>query len=136
MSSATQDMEQALLATLNILFVEDADFTREALAYYLKRRFNRVDVAGNGQKGLALFQANHYDVVLTDVMMPVMDGLEMARRIKELAPTIPLIVISAFSDQESRARATEAGADDFLAKPLYPESVCETIYKCVAAARQ
>jgi len=136
MSNATPDIEQALFATLNLLYVEDADFTREALAYYLKRRFKRVDVAGNGQKGLDLFQANQYDVVLTDIMMPVMDGLEMARQIKALNPAIPVIVISAYSDQESRKNAAEAGADEFLAKPFYPEDVCESVYKCVMAYRQ
>lgn len=136
MTNVTPDMEQALFATLSILYVEDADFTREALAFYLKRRFKRVDVAGNGQKGLALFQANHYDVVLTDVMMPIMDGLEMARQIKALNPAVPVIVISAYSDDASRKRAAEAGTDEFLPKPFYPEKVCEAIYKCVMASRQ
>lgn len=124
MSNATPDIEQALFATLSLLYVEDADFTREALAYYLKRRFKHVDVAGNGQKGLDLFRESHYDVVLTDVMMPVMDGLEMARQIKALKPEVPIIVISAYSDPESRKLAAEAGADEFLAKPFYPEKVC------------
>lgn len=136
MKMSTPDIEQALFATLNLLYVEDADFTREALAYYLKRRFKRVDVAGNGQKGLDLYQEKRYDVVLTDVMMPVMDGLEMARQIKTLNPTVPVIVISAYSDQESKDRAVEAGADDFLAKPFYPEKVCESVYKCIMAYRQ
>jgi CheY-like chemotaxis protein len=136
MSDVTPDIERALFATLNLLYVEDADFTREALAYYLKRRFKRVDVAGDGQEGLARFQANPYDVVLTDVMMPVMDGLEMTRQIKALNPVIPVIVISAYSDQGSRQRATEAGVDEFLVKPFYPEKVCESIYKIITAKRQ
>ncbi len=135
MSNANPDIDPALFATLNILYVEDADFTREALAYFLKRRFQRVDITGDGQKGLALFQANQYDLVLTDVMMPVMDGLEMARRIKALNPAVPVIVISAYSDQESRQRAADAGVDDFLVKPFYPEMVCEAIYKCIMAKR-
>ena len=136
MSNATPDDEQALFATLSVLYVEDADFAREALAYYLKRRFKRVDIAGNGQRGLEIFRENQYDVVLTDVMMPVMDGLEMARQIKTLNPAVPIIVISAYSDQESRKRADEAGADEFLAKPVYPEKVCEAVYQCVMANRQ
>lgn len=136
MSNAIPDIDRALFATLNVLYVEDADFTREALAYYLKRRFNRVDVAGNGQKGLAMFQAKQYDVVLTDVMMPLMDGLEMTRQIKALNPAVPVIVISAHSDQETRQRAAEAGVDEFLVKPFYPEKVCETINKFVTAQRQ
>jgi len=133
MSNATPDIDRALFATLNVLYVEDADFTREALAYYLKRRFNQVDVAGNGRRGLELFQANKYDVVLTDVMMPLMGGLEMTRQIKVLNPAVPVIVISAYSDQDTQQRAAEAGVDEFLVKPFYPEKVCETINKCVTA---
>lgn len=135
MSNATPEIERELFANLSLLYVEDADFTREALGYYLKRRFQRVDITGDGQKGLTLFRANRYDVVLTDVMMPVMDGLEMARQIKALNPAVPVIVISAYSDQESRQRATEAGVDEFLVKPFYPEKVCEAIFQCVTAKR-
>lgn len=136
MNNSAAEIDRALFATLNILYVEDADFTREALAYYLKRRFNRVDVAGNGKKGLEMFQANPYDVVLTDVMMPVMDGLEMTRQIKALNPAVPVIVISAYSDEEIRKRAAEAGVDEFLVKPFYPEKVCEIVNKYVTAQRQ
>lgn len=136
MNNAAAEIDRALFATLNVLYVEDADFTREALAYYLKRRFNRVDVAGNGKKGLDMFQANKYDVVLTDVMMPVMDGLEMTRQIKALNPAVPVIVISAHSDQDTKQRAAEAGVDEFLVKPFYPEKVCEVVNKHVAAQRQ
>lgn len=136
MNNTTPEIDRALFATLNVLYVEDADFTREALAYYLKRRFNQVDVAGNGKKGLDMFQANKYDIVLTDVMMPVMDGLEMTRQIKALNPAAPVIVISAHSDQETKQRAVEAGVDEFLVKPFYPENICETINKCIVAQRQ
>jgi CheY-like chemotaxis protein len=136
MNNTVAEIDRALFATLNILYVEDADFTREALAYYLKRRFNQVDVAGNGKKGLEMFQANPYDVVLTDVMMPVMDGLEMTRQIKALNPAVPVIVISAHSDQDTKQRAAEAGVDEFLVKPFYPEKVCEVVNKYVTAQRQ
>lgn len=124
----TPDIELSLLATKTILYVEDADFTRESLAYYLKRYLQRVDVAGDGKKGLALFQQNPYDLVLTDISMPVMDGLEMTRQIRVTHPHLPVIVITAHSDDQNRQAAREAGASDFLVKPLFPEAVRRAIY--------
>lgn len=130
-----QDIDLSLLVTKNILYVEDADFARESLAYYLKRYLNRVDVAGDGKKGLDLFHNNAYDLVLTDISMPVMDGLEMTRQIRATHADLPVIVITAFSDDENRQAAVTAGATEFLSKPLFPEHVRDAIYHCLNKRR-
>lgn len=135
MTIETPAYDRELLRTLNVLCVEDVDFSRESLAYYLKRRCARVDLAHNGQAGLEMFQANSYDVVLTDLLMPVMDGLEMAQRIKALDPNMPVIVLTAHSDDETRRKAAELGVDSFIAKPFFPEKVAEEIYRCAAAKK-
>jgi len=136
MENSQQEIDLALLATLRLLYVEDADFARESLAYYLKRYFGKVDVAGDGKKGLALFQAHPYDLVLTDISMPVMDGLEMTRQIKAIKPDMPVIVISAHSEEAMRQDAAAAGVADFLIKPLFPEQVKAAIYHCIMKHRQ
>lgn len=121
------------LSTLTVLYVEDSDFSRESLAYYLSRRCKKVDMAQDGQMGLDMFKSNRYDVVLTDVKMPVMDGFEMARRIKALNKNIPIIVITAHNEPETVETANAAGVDSLIFKPFLPEKVTEEIYRCTTA---
>lgn len=135
MINAAQNYDRELLGTLNVLYVEDADFAREALAYYLKRRCKTVDVASNGKIGLEMFQTHRYDVVLTDIRMPVMDGLEMARSIKSIDKDVPVIVITAHAEIANTTLAEEIGVNDFIRKPVYPERVTEAICKCVQAVQ-
>lgn len=125
-------VDYPFLRTLKVLFVEDGDLAREALAYYLKRRFKAVDVAGNGRDGLEMFKANHYDVVLTDIVMPVMDGLDMARQIKAIDADMPIIILTAHSDAHHALLAKEIGVASIINKPVYPELVVEEIFRCVA----
>lgn len=127
--------DREFLRTLDVLYVEDIDYSRESLAYYLQRRCKRIDIAPDGKKGLELFERNHYDVVLTDVRMPVMDGLEMLKLIKASKKDVPVIVITALSDEETLQRAMEIGADGFITKPFFPERITEEIYKCTARNR-
>lgn len=135
MTITTPDLDREFLRTVNVLYVEDVDFSRESLAYYLQRRCNRVDIAGDGKTGLEMFSNNQYDVVLTDVRMPVMDGLEMLQHIKSAKKDVPVIVITALSDEETRTRAMAMGADSFITKPFFPENIAEEIYKCTRRNR-
>ena len=125
-------VDYPFLGTLKVLFVEDGDLAREALAYYLRRRFKAVDVAGNGRDGLAMFKANHYDVVLTDIIMPVMDGLDMSRQIKAIDAKVPILILTAHSDAHHVSLAKEIGVASLIKKPVYPELVVEEIFKCLA----
>jgi CheY-like chemotaxis protein len=83
-----------------ILFVEDDPLTREQMADLLRQRFNRLQVAGNGEEGLSLYRQMKPDIVITDILMPVMNGSEMTRRIRELDPDARIIVITAFSEKD------------------------------------
>lgn len=123
------EIDRDFLRSLDILYVEDADFTREALAYYLKRKFNRVVVASDGAEGLACARNHGFHAVLTDITMPRMDGLEMTRRIKAETPGLPIIVITAHSEPEMAETARQAGADSLILKPFLPEQVAAEIYR-------
>lgn len=134
-NAASPKIDIEYLGTLAVLYVEDAEMTREALAYYLRRRLGRLDVAGNGKEGLALFDNNHYDLVLTDIRMPFMDGLEMAKSIKAARPDIPVIVLTAHGEADYVARAEAIGIERYLKKPVLPEKLTQEIHDLMQARR-
>lgn len=129
MNDLTPTIDTDFLRTLSVLYVEDEEEVRTALTKFLRRRFNRVDVAENGALGLDLFHSDGYDVVVTDVKMPVMDGLEMAKRIKSQREEVPVIVVTAYNETDYFLRAIEVGVDRYVKKPVDPNLLIEAIYK-------
>jgi len=99
-----------------ILIVDDEAVIRDLCSRALKGY--EIIQAGNGQDALALFDKINIDVVLTDVMMPGMDGIELLKKIKEKEPTIVVIVMTGFSEKDVILNALKADADDFVSKPL------------------
>lgn len=125
-----------LLRTLTLLYVEDEEDVRTELARFLGRRFARVDVAANGEEGLALFRTRGgYDVVVTDVRMPVMDGLAMAAAIKSIEREVPVIVITAYNEMDYFVRAIEIGIDRYITKPVIPALLLEAISRSALVHR-
>ena len=80
---------------LKVLFVDDEDDVRDGTASLLKKIFTTVVICSNGKEGLDTFENGNFDVVLTDVLMPIMDGIEMATKIKEINPDIFIIFLTA-----------------------------------------
>lgn len=103
-----------------IMLVDDNIEFREYLREDLRHKVRNVIVAGNGQEALDLLQGEHVDIVLSDVMMPVMDGFELCRRIKagDAGYVIPVILQTARSDENSRILGLKNGADGYLVKPF------------------
>jgi CheY-like chemotaxis protein len=102
-----------------VLLVEDDPDTRQMYAQWLEFFGFNVAQAGNGLEGVESARRVHPDVVLMDVAMPKMDGLEATRRLKHDPQTadVPVVILSAFASPQDRKRAFDAGADEFLAKP-------------------
>lgn len=103
-----------------LLIIDDYVITRETLTALLSKSGYEIKCASSGAEGLELASELNPDVVLLDVMMPVMDGFEVCRKLRSdpnLAE-IPIIMITALDDQDSRLMGLEAGADDFLSKPF------------------
>jgi putative two-component system response regulator len=123
-ASAAED----LLRHISLLYVEDDDEIRAQLAKFLGRRVKKLDTAANGREGLALFESGQHDVVVTDIKMPEMDGLEMAARIKSSYRDVPIIVITAFSERDYLMRAIELGIDRYVTKPIDPDALVAAIY--------
>ncbi|MGY2258351.1 ATP-binding SpoIIE family protein phosphatase [Pseudomonas sp. SDO55104_S430] len=110
---------QAVLESLTILIAEDSAADRMLLSSIVRRQGHQVLTAGNGAEAVEAFRQQRPQLVLMDAMMPVMDGFEAARQIKELAgeTLVPIIFLTSLSESEALARCLEVGGDDFLAKP-------------------
>jgi two-component system, cell cycle response regulator DivK len=103
-----------------LLFVEDNLDIRRLLVKRLKRRGFEIVEADNGEEGVQKARSEHPDLILMDMAMPVMDGLEATTRIRQEAEieAIPIIALTAFSDDGKRKAAMEAGCNDYVTKPI------------------
>ncbi len=101
----------------NLLIIDDEPVIVESLAYSLRRENYEVSIAENGPDALELFDKTHYDLVVLDLMLPGMDGLEVCRRLRAKS-TVPIIMLTARSDEVDKILGLEIGADDYLPKPF------------------
>jgi CheY-like chemotaxis protein len=110
---------QSVFEPLTVLIAEDSAADRLLLSTIVRRQGHAVLTASNGAEAVALFEQQRPQLVLMDAMMPVMDGFEAARQIKQLAgeTLVPIIFLTSLTESEALARCLDAGGDDFLAKP-------------------
>ena len=106
------------LKSLSVLYVEDDLATREELAEILAEWVGTLHVASNGQEGLDIFLRDRPDIVLTDIQMPVLNGLAMSSEIRRTVPGQPIVVISAYNDMEFLFRAIDIGINHYVTKPI------------------
>lgn len=102
---------------ISILYVEDEAATREQVSHVLTSRGYRLTIAENGEQGLALYRELSPDIVLTDIMMPRLNGLEMARGIRALSQEVQIACMTAFSDTSCLIDAIDIGINQFVLKP-------------------
>lgn len=122
-------MNYELLKTLKILIVEDEKRLAQLLKDAISDSFFSVVIAKDGNEGLKKFKSFKPDIIITDIMMPVCDGLDMTIKIKKLDENIPIIVLSAHSDKEQLLKAIDIGINKYFIKPFDPEEVIEHINK-------
>lgn len=114
---------------LKVLYVEDDATLRQELQLLLCDIFSLVDVASNGEEGLKKIDETHFDVIITDIRMPVMNGIEMISVLKEKYPHLPIIVISAHNDSEYLLELINLGIEHFIAKPIKSEQLFGVLHK-------
>jgi len=112
---------------LTILIVEDDKEAREALVSMVQLDFKHVYEAENGCEGLSLFQKFKPDIILTDIQMPCMNGLEMIKEIREGSNDILAIFISAYSDVETMLQAIDLKIDAYIVKPFLYKDILKKI---------
>ena len=115
--------------TTPILCVEDDTVTRKVLVKTLEARFDQVLVAKDGEQGLEMFLQHRPSLVITDIRMPVRDGISMAREIKTCAPSTKIIVITSYGSADLLLAAIEIGVTDYILKPLSPDRIYEAVDK-------
>jgi len=115
----------------SVMIVDDAAFMRLNLKNILKDSYEIIGEAKNGQEAVEMYQELTPDIVTMDITMPVMDGLEAIRTIKNIDPDSKIIVCSAMGQQKMIIAAIEAGAKDFIVKPFKEERVIAAIKKFI-----
>lgn len=113
-----------------VLVAEDNDSNYLLMTYVLKRYY-QFERAKNGLEAVELVEKGGFDIVLMDVKMPGMDGLEATKIIKEAHPELPIVALTANAFDSDRQEALDAGCDYFLSKPLSSELCLNTIKKFV-----
>ena len=119
----------------NILLADDNQFVQQAMQALLNRHGWLVTIAGNGQEAVAAASRAQFDIVLMDVQMPVLDGLEATREIRQMASnqTLPIIGLSATATESERAACLESGMTDLIAKTTKPDQLIALINAHVRA---
>ncbi len=114
---------------IKVLYVEDNEEVRTETLNLLKQLFNTVEVAANGKEGLEKFKSEKFDIIITDINMPVMNGLEMIKEIKNIDKRVPIIVITAFNDFEYLVESIKIGVYGYILKPIDIDQLLEAVYR-------
>src|SRR5688500_6093813 len=101
----------------NILIIDDEKAIRKTLSEILSYEGYKIEEAGDGEEGLRKFRDKTYEVVLCDIKMPKLDGIEFLDKVRELNPDVPVIMISGHGTIETAVEAVKKGAYDYIAKP-------------------
>lgn len=120
---------------INILLIEDEPDVRESYMDMLDILGFQADCAENGKAGLEKLRQKDYNIILTDLNMPVMDGMETLKRAKKLKPLVEVIVITGFATIENAISAMKEGAFDYIMKPVSLEHVKIVLSRCVHQIR-
>ena len=131
-----EERRSVALKDAKILLVEDNEINQKIVLLSLSKRVNQIDVAGNGKEALEMFGLKQYDLILMDIMMPVMDGITATKKIREIESTndshIPIISITANALAGDRDNCLAAGADDYIAKPFQADVLVKKMKNLLA----
>ena len=123
------DMEY--LKSQTVLFVEDEELAREILANMLSKVFKKVLTAANGLEGLEKFEesksSNEIDLIISDINMPIMNGLDMLEKIREIDSTIPVIFVTARNETNNILRAIDLNVTNYIIKPIQTDVLLKKI---------
>ncbi|WP_039921523.1 response regulator transcription factor [Amycolatopsis decaplanina] len=117
-----------------VLVVDDDETVRDVVRRYLEVAGFEVDVAGDGTEGLRLFSTTGPDLVVLDVMMPGLNGLEVCRRLRQVSQ-VPVVMLTALGEEENRIAGLQLGADDYVTKPFSPKELALRVASVLRRAR-
>ena len=114
--------KKSYLSNLRVLLVEDDLDTLRQMEIMLRRRCGKVYTANNGKLGIKAYESVDPDVIITDLKMPLMGGIEMSRKIRETDRETPIIITTAFDDKEVILKAVDVGINKYIVKPIDTEA--------------
>lgn len=112
---------------LNVLIVDDDVEVSRILQEILQEGGYETTTAGNGWEGMEKLKGGRFDVIISDIRMPKMDGMEFLRRVKEHDPALPVVMLTGYPELEVAIRAMKGGAADFISKPFTPDQVRQSL---------
>lgn len=124
-------MERNANASIQILIVDDELIVRESLGNWLKEEGYSVDTSDSGLDALEKIQSKGCDLVVADIKMPGMDGIELLDRCKKIDPDLQVLVMTAYASIDTAVRAMKKGAFDYIVKPFNPEDVTQIIQRAL-----
>ena len=119
----------------HILVVDDEDKMRNILKIMLSMKGHRVDEAADGETALSLIKENSYDLIISDIRMPGLDGMELLKKVKALEHPVPVVFITAYATVDSAVEAMRAGAVDYIPKPFEEERIHLTVERALGISR-
>lgn len=122
-----KEKNKSILYNLKVLYIEDEEFLRDQLATFIKRRVGKLYIAADGEEGLMKFNECRPDIVITDLKMPKVNGIEMAKKIRNIDSICPIIVTTAISDVESIIDTIDVGIDKYIIKPIDTNELVQTM---------
>ncbi len=122
-----RELEPGQRYNISVLFVDDNETIRQLYRRILEKHVNNLYIAKDGYHGLELYQKHKPDLVITDMVMPVMNGLEMVKEIKKIAPDAKFVVMSAYSEKDSFVESIHLGIDGYLMKPVEAKKLLSLI---------
>lgn len=129
MNNLLQEEALTQLKKLHLLFVEDDIIIRESMGIILKSFFNQVKTCEDGEKALQYFEKNSVDMIITDIRMPKIDGLDLVKTVRKYNRNIPVIIISSFDDSPTLKRAIPLGLVEYLVKPIDMDDLRKALLK-------
>lgn len=126
-------MNIELIKTLKVLYVEDEIILRDTTCNSLNSILKEIVVANNGKEGLEKFQNEPFDLIITDLSMPIMSGTEMITEIRKIDKTVPIIITTAYGSQNLELQSlSKVGMTDYVMKPLDLMKLVKIIDKAVS----
>lgn len=118
--------------SLEVLIAEDNIMNQELIKFLIQSRGWNCLVVENGIEAIDAFAKGHYDLILMDIQMPKMNGIDATRVIRKQDHSVPIIAITAVNEQDFKEASLEAGMNDFISKPYRKEELFSSIDKCLS----